>query len=252
MSEQIGLVSNFAYIENNTGENEPIGERILGSKDPRLLTPEEFNSSPDLLFHGALSPFEFQRKIILGPNSQTIGAGFYVTDDRENAELYSKTRKKFQGEPYVMVVLPYHAKVLDMRTKSNSKMNAPVTAQFLIEYRDFIARQIQIEFPEGWTNPTPGKKNDRYRNLTDSRSTLNRFLYFNKGPISLREMISYNGNPRASEALAGDFTRFMIQKGYDGLVYNEGGDTFGQETTSYVFYNLEKIGTFDTWHQISK
>jgi hypothetical protein len=42
----------------------------------------------------------------------------------------------------------------------------------------------------------------------------------------------------------------MLSQNYDGIVYNEGGDHPDQEhTTSYVFYNPEKIGTYETWHQ---
>ena len=48
------------------------------------------------------------------------------------------------------------------------------------------------------------------------------------------------------------FSDFMLEEGYDGLVYNEGGEgTQGKGGTSYVFYNLKKIGTYESWHEES-
>lgn len=48
------------------------------------------------------------------------------------------------------------------------------------------------------------------------------------------------------------FTQFMIEIGYDGLVFNEGGETGFQKPVSgpsYVFYNLKKIGPYEYWHR---
>lgn len=42
-------------------EIEPIGDVILGEIDPRNLTREEFEKSPDLLFHGAKEYFNFSQ-----------------------------------------------------------------------------------------------------------------------------------------------------------------------------------------------
>ncbi len=45
------------------------------------------------------------------------------------------------------------------------------------------------------------------------------------------------------------FSEFMLAKGFDGLVYNEGGEgKYGKGGTTYVFYNLKKIGTYESWH----
>lgn len=228
----------------------PIGDRIIGTVDPRTLSREEFEKSPDLLFHGAKEGFEFQRKIISGPNSQTVGQGFYTTDDRNNAELYSKIRNSFRGETVVISVLPYQARVLDLRAKSDPRINAPVPLELAVEYRDFIVALIKKQFPDEF----PGSSIDyrrtfAYRNLAEHRSNLNKLIFSGK-PIDLRVMLSLLGEAKHSEYGGAFFTEFMQGKGYDGLVYNEGGDHPNQKhTTSYVFYNLEKIGTFETWNQ---
>ena len=44
------------------------------------------------------------------------------------------------------------------------------------------------------------------------------------------------------------FSNFMQQEGYDGIVYIEGGEgAKRQNSQSYVFYNLERVGTYDSW-----
>ena len=37
-----------------TSERWPVDVRILGDLDPRKMTREEFDQSPDILFHGSL------------------------------------------------------------------------------------------------------------------------------------------------------------------------------------------------------
>jgi hypothetical protein len=168
----------------------PIGDRILGVNDPRKMSRQEFDSSPDLLFHGAVGPFVFERKIISGPNSQTVGVGFYATDDRENASLYSKIRKNFQGEPDVVKMLPYQARVLDLRSQDNPQVNTPVTQEFITKYRDYVIAQLQSRFPDGQPDVTTDWQNTlRFQKLTGYRSRLNG-LIFGQGRVDLREMMT--------------------------------------------------------------
>ena len=228
---------------------EPIGDVVIGKVDPRTLSRVEFERSSELLFHGAESDFAFQRKIISGPNSQTIGDGFYTTDDKKNAEFYSNIRKSFKGEPVILSLLPYKAKMLDFRTKDNPTINAPVSPDFIIEYRDFIISIIKSQFPNGQPDfKTDYQKAYYFQNLSNYRSTLNKLIFGGK-PIELRQILSLEGNATNSEFGASFFTDFMLKKGYDGVISNEGGDHPDQRhTTSYVFYNLEKLGTYDVWH----
>ena len=40
----------------------------------------------------------------------------------------------------------------------------------------------------------------------------------------------------------------MLDEDFDGLIYNEKGDRLDQEqAATYVFYNLDKIGTYGVW-----
>ena len=42
----------------------------------------------------------------------------------------------------------------------------------------------------------------------------------------------------------------MQKEGYDGIIYIEGGDIPEQKNpTTYVFYDLEKVGTFESWRE---
>ncbi|MDP4009536.1 MAG: hypothetical protein Q8P53_00975 [Candidatus Shapirobacteria bacterium] len=44
------------------------------------------------------------------------------------------------------------------------------------------------------------------------------------------------------------FSDFMKDIGLDGIVYNESGEgKNGSGGATFVFYNQEKIGTFDSW-----
>jgi hypothetical protein len=41
---------------NQQQEKPPLGERIIGLRDPRLMTKEEFDQSPEILYHGTSDP----------------------------------------------------------------------------------------------------------------------------------------------------------------------------------------------------
>ncbi len=42
---------------------EAVGERMLGERDPRTLSREEFERSPDVLFHGSRPPMERRKRV---------------------------------------------------------------------------------------------------------------------------------------------------------------------------------------------
>lgn len=257
--QQEGVQTETAAVEVKKNDLTPIGERVIGTVDPHTLSREQFSQAPDLLFHGALSEFEFDqdtdyRKFSF-TNSATIGNGFYATNDKENAALYSRIRKSYErspSAPVVIEVLPFQAKVLDLRASSNPGINAPVPSGLAQEYRTYINNYYASRFPEGYTpdfstRPLPKDSTD-FMSLNSYRSALNKLFKEGK-PIELRSMLSSDGSPGKSENAAPYFTGFMLDKGFDGLVYNEGGDSVDQKhTTSYVFYNLENVGTYDSWH----
>jgi len=241
----------------NTEVQEPIGDVIIGKIDPRTLSREEFERSPELLFHGAEKDFVFKRTLILGPNSETIGRGFYTTDDKKNAEFYSRVRKNFKGDPVVLSVLPYQARMLDLRTKGNKLCNAPVSYDFAKEYLDFISASFDGKYPSDYIPDFKlplSAEAIGFMALNSYRNELRDFIQKHKGQsLELRSLISGRGNQSLSEKGSSYFTQFMLDKGYDGLICNEGGDHPDQKhTTSLVFYNLEKIGVYETWHSEGK
>lgn len=222
----------------------PIGERIIGTIDPRTLSEDEFRHSPGLLFHGAKESVEFDPhrdySVVSGDYSQTIGSGFYTTDNRDNAAFYSRLRRVGM-EPIIVEVMPYQARVLDLRVVDSPDLNAAVPSELFQEYVNFITTMnTQLPKDVNWWLRSQ---------LTEYILTLRRLIREGK-PIELRSMLSITGDPYQSEFAGKYFAQFMLGKGFDGLVYNEGGDNPDQKhTTSYVFYNPQKIGTYGTWHQ---
>ena len=177
---------------------------------------------------------------------------------------------------FVSEVLPYQARMLDMRSQGNEMVNAPVPADFFKEWQRFCENNVRVVFPGytnddinadiGFINATFGVKDEviakeriervrrlsYYGDLNRHLSTL-RGLAASEKPIDLRSMLSISGHEDVSEFAAFIFSDFMRSKGYDGLIYNEGGERSDQNhTLSYVFYNLQTIGTYDSWHQDDK
>ncbi len=105
---------------------ESVGIRILGQDDPRKMTLNQFNNSPELLFHGTSHPMQFsptfdyhsKEYLTQSDGSTTLGFGFYTTDNEIEAKNYSIVR---QGggkvQPIIIRILPYQARVLDLRQK---------------------------------------------------------------------------------------------------------------------------------------
>lgn len=199
------------------------------------------------------------------PHSATIGKGFYATD-RENAKLYSTAWG--QEEPIVITILPYKAKMLDLRRKTNLKVNGVFPTNLFSDYLKFCQDRFNSKFQE--YNPNQDVEFINSHSLEDDSVGEERvkrvqkvysYEYFrqylwnleklgkNQKPIELRRMLSLMDTGHASEYAGGMFAQFMMQQGYDGLIYFEGGDHPDQkQPLSYVFYDPEVIGTYETWH----
>jgi len=219
---------------------------VIGATNPSTMTREAFLVSPDLLYHGSAGPFEFNRNInydvFSGSGSFTLGSGLYTTSDRKEATLYSKTRQNKRGVDEVPITitefLPYQTRMLDLRSASNPTKNIPVSSDF--------ARKWLNYFKTRYDNP---------QFSSALRSLYGEYLSF------LLKIFRENHNPcmdlrvllrglYSEENVAPEFRRFMLGQGYDGLIYVEGGDSVeAKACSSYVFYNLEKVGTYDIWHQ---
>lgn len=135
---------------------------------------------------------------------------------------------------------------------------------------DYVRHYITISFPEEQNYPKDLEFINSTSSSTDSevlkdrtkrikmimyRSNLGKYLskllgYLRENSqIGLRQMLSLTGEASNSEFAAELFPKFILGKGYDGLISIEGGDDTRQKNpTSFVFFNLTKIGTYESWH----
>ncbi|MBI2196311.1 hypothetical protein HYU45_01725 [Candidatus Daviesbacteria bacterium] len=238
---------------------EPIGARILGDVDPTLLTQEQFDTNPNLLYHGAAGRFDFQPAFDYRSadyctdtdGSETLGEGFYTTDSVSAAENYSLVRQHIgKPQPIVMKVLPYQAKVLDLRATTDSSVNVPVSTDFFNSwyehYKKYFEDQTIIE-NQPWNIRAMETEYWNFLNRAKRRVDTGE-------PIDLRVMLGTAPFAKLrspnwpSPCYMKLFSNFMVDQGYDGLIYIEGGEGGKKQSSpSYVFYNLEKVGTYDSW-----
>lgn len=243
----------FSGLPPNTNERkaEAMGVRMIGTIDPRTMTPEAFEQSPELLFHGASkaidfsSEFDYRSEGYLTENdgSATLGFGFYTTNKKEEASNYSLVRQARADAPtVVMQVLPYQARVLDLRRKDNLSENAPVSKEFMTKWRErFLAHRKTKKAREGNLGAILDSFETEYAEYLNKMSS--------QSEIDLRTLLNTVRYPAPPWTLL--FSDFMREEGYDGVIYNEGGE--GQEGkggASYVFYNLSKIGTYESWNKL--
>lgn len=231
-----------------------IGERILGNINPQILTREEFERSPDLLFHGSSKPFTFSRSfdyqspdyLAIDCSSVTLGFGFYATD-RENASDYSEVRAHFsvsEIQPHVTTILPYQARCLDLRLKSNPLENAPLPGDLVEKWIEYYKASTQNPSRYKDLNPSIAY----YLQLTDREYLDWLSKITEEQAVNLKRLLRTNQYPGPYWMYT--FREFMLSQGYDCLIINEGSEKAKDKSvTSYVFYNLDKIGTYETWHQ---
>ncbi len=234
---------------------DPIGDIIIGDIDPRTLTKEAFLQSPDLLWHGSGAEFVYNPNFDVHNKpdegvSNTVGYGFYATDSRDEAELFSSYRLKGENKPAIVIpLLPYQAKMFDFRANSNNGLNAPVPPNIIRDYIAYFRERLR-KFSEN-AAPDSGVHKSIQNIWSEYLDRIRKF-YDAKTPINLRNMLARAGSGRIEvfDDAASIFTDFMTSQGYDGAIYIEGGDDPRQkEPTSFVFYNLDKIGTYETWKQ---
>ncbi len=254
-----GSEVNSVGIEPPSEIREPRAEVLLGSVDPKSLTREQFLHSPDLLYHGTGKEFVFDPTWDIfvddvKKNRPTVGAGFYTTDNPKEAKMYSRARVPDTNKPSVVVaVLPYQAKMFDFRAISDIRTNGHVPAAMIKEYAEYYQEWLNSHAEDNSKdepNLVERIRHDIMLTLYNYYSqTLKRIVALNS-PFELRAMLGTTG--KVGEVIipvANIFTTFMLSKGYDGIIYIEGGDNPGQNNpTSFVFYNLSKIGSYESWH----
>jgi len=242
-------------------KSEPIGVRILGEVDPATLTKEAFDASPNLLYHGSAKQFTYKQAFDYGDEeyiadndgSQTLGAGFYTTDLLSAAENYSKERqgRNIDAYPFVTRVLPYEARVLDLRASKDIGHNASLPSEIFNKwfdhYRDYYHKPGRENLP--WYI---SEVENEYMEILNKAKAL-----IDTGELlDLRNILGTGSSAKlrtrnwSSPCYMKLFADFMMQQGFDGLVYIEGGEGPKREIhPSFVFYNLAKVGTFETWQE---
>ena len=241
---------------NQQQEKAPFGERIIGLRDPRLMTKEEFDQSPEILYHGTsdrnfqytpLFDYNSKEYIESSDGSQTLGVGLYTTDDLHAAEQYSLVRKGLKGPPIIQRFLPYKARMYDFRT-ADGKTNAFVPREFFDKwfkyYKEYYQNLDRSKLP--WYIETM---------LVEYYLYLNTLAKTNE-QFDLRVMLGTAPHPVLkspnwpSPAYMRTFTNFMKSLGFDGLIYIEGGEGPNRrDHNSFVFYNLKKVGTYEYWQK---
>ena len=236
---------------------EAVGERVMGLSDPRKMTREEFEKSNDLLFHGSAAPLEFKKAFdyraegYLRENdgSSTLGFGLYTTDSRPDAEQYSRVRQAGRSaERHVSNILPFEARVLDLRWSADMVRNAPFPRELVEAWQAHFMAYFKTRKPrEGNLGAILDSSEIQYAQFL-ARAVQAR-------AVDLRVLLETAPDPQLkSRNLPSPywsflFSDFMLGRGYDGLVYNEGGEGWGAGSASFVFYNLKKVGTYESWNE---
>lgn len=234
---------------------EPVGPRIIGQVDPQTLSEEEFEQSSERLYHGAPRDFPFSQEFdyksptyaLETAGSTTIGLGLYTTDLRSAAESYSSVRGAEEEPIVIKTLLPYEARVLDLRATTDVSKNAP--------FPKALAEKWNIRYKKYITDRKP-REGILGRHVDASEEKYAAYLdrVMNLPSIDLRVMLETAPQPQLksrrlpSPPWTSTFSQFMREEGFDGLVYVEGGEGQNkQQSASYVFYNLRKIGTYESW-----
>lgn len=231
--------------------------------------------------------FNYLTDQIDGFHSHTAGEGFYTTPKYEDALMYAMAFSG-KNEPVVISLLPYQARMFDFRSQDQGT-NAKVPSELFHAYISFINKKVSstwkdynpvedeefvkthplggpdlerranaVSFEDHFAiKPTAHDKERslRVKRIYGYRKALNYYQRLSAmsesgNRVDLREMLSLVGSSEASEYGSRYFSEFMISHGYDGVIFIEGGDhPEHHNPTSYIFYNLNKIGTFEAWNQ---
>ncbi len=231
---------------------EPVGKVTIGQIDPRTLSRQQFDSSNERLFHGASANFAFDSnfdyqdpsflKFSIG--SFTLGSGFYTVPDKETAAGYSQVRQfGNKVDLNILTLLPYQATMLDLRVKTDNGKNAPVPKELFEKW--------QKHYLENYVTPDIPFASEFREEYAEHLQKVSRLP-----DIDLRVMLWTAADKRIGDdcypapSWSELFSRFIREEGYDGIIYNEGVEKKNsRESPTYVFYNLGKIGTYESWQK---
>lgn len=256
-------------IQEQDSFREPIGIRIIGHRDPRTMTRAEFDASPDALYHAAREHFELDQYFsyddlknyehsLLGEGGLTLGAGLYATPELREGRNYMRIRGGNSAKLYTLV--PYLARMLDLRCKDQPSENGDLSKMLVDEWRELI-HAARARIVEGIQKKTKIEFMDRirmerweeYANYLDA-------IHQSGQSFDLRTVLG-TGIQRSARGRFPEitvtpappwialWTRFMLHKGIDGVLYHEGSEVEDKDSLNAVFYNLEKVGTYASWHR---
>lgn len=254
------------------------------SKEDFLNNPEllHHGAGKEFVFR---RDYDYQTEQRVSIHSHTVGKGFYTTPNLNDAQLFSEA---FGAEsPIIVSILPYQAKMFDFRTK-DLEHNAKVPKEMFKDYYNSLKADYEKKWggydptednefvtshpadepdEEKRANPTTfedmfatkptadfeesSKRIKRLHDYTDEYNylTILGSKIKSRADVDLREMLALLGDPKNREYASKIFRDFMRSQGYDGIIYLEGGDHPDQvKPASFVFYNLDKIGTYETWN----
>ncbi len=232
---------------------EASGIHFIGETDPRSLSTVDFDKSQELLFHPSAHPFTYQQQFdaniseyyLESIGMETLGQGFYTTSDRPEAERRSQIKQGGGNTlPIIIPLLPFQARVLDFRERSDPTQNGPVppsmSSRWLLFFTDYFHQIGRENLP--WTITEPEEKYYSYLREVVRLPSIDLRVMLGTVPFPQSPNIS---NPSWSRV----FANFIIREGLDGIIYNEPSVFLPQKTSPiFVFYSLSKIGTYESWH----
>lgn len=239
-----------------------IGTVVIGNIDPHTISKAQISEHPNLLYHGSPNEFTYSHTgnfdEIKSPSlSNDYGRGFYTTDDRSQAENYSRERSVIAlHTPTVYEVIPYKARMLDVRDIKDPEKNGSLPAEFVDEWLKYLGefgRDIGTlgTLSEGFQKLSKLKAKIYHDNILNN---LNRVLEARSGgqEIKIRTDNEFPGifDKDLNSLLGIIFQKFMTDIGYDGMIYREGGEGKNRKNlTGYVFYNYQAVDTYDGWQK---
>lgn len=235
---------------------QPSGKRVIGVNNPEEMSRDEFSNSSELLFHGSRKSFNYNPKFAYDTDfyttqdgSLTLGTGFYATPDRQQAENYSFVRQSgTERRPLnVISLLPKKAIMLDLRQSDDLEENSSLPKELFERWREKFVRHYKDQ---------DRAKLPWYENAFETKYLQHLDKLAKYPDIDLRSMLWTCPDKRAADGFYPSppwmdlFAQFMRDEGYDGVIYIEGGEgAKGGSSPTFCFYNIEKIGTYESWHQ---
>ncbi len=209
----------------------------IGNEKPTGLSLEEFERRA-WLYHASSSEsfsvtpdFDYSSEIVDGT---TLGHGLYTTTNKEQAERYAKLRN---GS--VHKLMPYQASMLNL-TSAERLSNISVPQELVTEWVEFARPLILQRALDPKTHPLVQQC---VIELLGSMPEL-----ASKSFVDLRVDILGTPNWRPSSPVEDIWRQFCANHAIDGIITVECiEDESRTADKTYMFYSLDKVGTYRDW-----